>query len=332
MELASDQDALDFHQHFLPKIMPLKHAPTRRKLPSRVEVGSNPPPQKTITMFWAALSTIAHIQELRGTPEKVLNHNLFLKKLFSDTQQTWILSKLSLENFKSFIDLQNMLTVTLSHNAESLPLDNNYAQFADFHDQAHLTTGNHSWIQVLKSGGMEGIEAKLHEYWQPKNQPPHQPLSDDQKLAYIQKYIAAKLLPMFHTHLLAQVLEIEMQADDIAWESWQQIQQWNQEEQKKLGIMRLCGNWKWIIHNHQNHGDHKSTMTFYPPEIATPSQIQPSTILINGDTVYLKWSFPQGIQEDSLLLSNDDTRLEGTFTNSLGPYGSISGQRLSSCQ
>jgi len=110
------------------------------------------------------------------------------------------------------------------------------------------------------------------------------------------------------------------------------MQHWQQQEQTNHAMMRLCGTWKWIIHNHQNHGDHKTTMTFHPPGQSSSSHVQPTTILIHGDTVYLRWTFPQGIQEDSLLLSNRDSRLEGTFTNSLGPHGSISGQRLSPCK
>jgi hypothetical protein len=73
-------------------------------------------------------------------------------------------------------------------------------------------------------------------------------------------------------------------------------------------------------------------ITFSSLEQSSPSQPQPTTITIQGDTVYLKWTFPQGFQEDSLLLSNRDTHLEGTFKNSLGPHGSISGKRLTSCQ
>ena len=131
--------------------------------------------------------------------------------------------------------------------------------------------------------------------------------------------------------IIALPLGVEAQAYETAWEAWQRIRHWQQQQQTSNAKLRLCGTWKWIIHNHQNHGDHKTTMTFLPPGLTTPSHVEPTTILIYGDVVYLKWTFPQGIQEDSLLISNHDSRLEGTFTNSLGPYGSISGQRLSPC-
>jgi len=139
-------------------------------------------------------------------------------------------------------------------------------------------------------------------------------------------------MSIFHGNLLMQALQVETQAYKVAWESWHHLQQGQQQRQSRQARMRLCGTWKWIIHNHQNHGDHKTMMTFTPPENATPSHVQPTTVFMHGDTLYLKWIFPQGIQEDSLLFSNHDTRLEGTFTNSVGPYGSISGQRLSPCK
>lgn len=75
------------------------------------------------------------------------------------------------------------------------------------------------------------------------------------------------------------------------------------------------------------------TVNFLPSGQTAPSkQPMPTTIAVRGDTVYLEWTFPQGRQEDSLLLSNRDTIMEGTFKNTLGPYGSISGKRLSTCQ
>ncbi|MDH3769486.1 MAG: hypothetical protein OET79_00665 [Nitrospirota bacterium] len=215
----------------------------------------------------------------------------------------------------------------------ALPPYNNFSQFDKIYNQIDSTSSRQTWISLFNDLGFKGIQAKLEEYWQQHDQQDLQfPVSNSLKQSYIQNYIESRLFPIFHAHLLTQAIQVEAQAYNVAWKSWNHIQQWQQQEHTHLAMRRLCGTWKWIIHNHQNHGDHKTTMTFIPPGQSTPSQVQPSTILIHGDTVYLKWTFPQGIQEDSLLLSNRDTRLEGTFTNSLGPHGSISGQRLSPCQ
>ncbi len=181
--------------------------------------------------------------------------------------------------------------------------------------------------------GLQGIEVRLHEYWQQPDRPASQPtIPEPTKQTYTHHYVETRLLPIFQAYLLSHTVQAEAQVYDIAWENWKRIQQWQQQEQTTLALTRLCGTWKWIVHNHQNHGDHKMTMTFSPPGQASPSQLAPTTVIIQGNTVYLKWTFPQGIQEDSLLLSNHDTHLEGTFRNSLGPHGSISGKRLSDCQ
>jgi len=278
-------------------------------------------------------TTLAQIQKLHAIPEGQWSTHFPLGNLPSDTQQEWIFSKPVLKTFKHLVDFQKKLSVSFPQESVPFPLENEYSQFAFFHDQASSTPDSLSWTNLLNNLGFTGIETRLHQYWQQLDQHnTSRPASDSKKQAYIQQYGIARLLPLFHAHLLTQAIQAERQAHDVAMESWQHIQQWQQHEQTNHALMRLCGTWKWIIHNHQNHGDHKSTMTFLPPGQSSFSHVQPTTILIHGDTVYLRWTFPQGIQEDSLLLSNRDRRLEGTFTNSLGPHGSISGQRLSPCQ
>ena len=335
LQLSSDQEALEFTQRLMPQLQQSPQQPTRRKHARNKDSSDaiTPERQTTITTFLAAMATIANIQEFRAVPNTPLDSHFFSKNLPSATQGEWILSKPALEKFKYFLDFQHKVSMALPREPiVPLPPDNDYVQFTHFHDQANSTMESLSWMNLLNDRGVKGIEDKLHEYWQQKDQQARHPISASKKQAYIQQYIASRLLPIFHTYLLTQAMEIEAQAYNVAWESWHHIQQWQQQEQDKQARMRLCGKWKWIIHNHQNHGDHKTTMTFHSPDLATPSQVQPTTILIHGDTVYLKWTFPQGTQEDSLLLSNHDARLEGTFTNSLGPHGSISGQRLSPCQ
>ena len=334
LQLSSDQEALAFHQHFMPRSRQLPDASTQRQTSQKKQRSKNQSQeqQDTITAFWAAMATIGHIQKLLMLSETPLDHRFFSERLPSDAQQEWILSKPSLEIFNNLFQLQKKLSITRTTELLALPLEHDFIDFAAFHDQSQTIPNSLSWMALLNNRGFEGIEAKLQEYWEQQRQQALPPTSNAIKQAYIQQYISSRLLPIFHTSLLTQALEIEAQAYDVAWKSWYQLEQWHQKEQTTRAIMRLCGKWKWIIHNHQNHGDHKTTMTFHTPGSPKPSHVQPTTVLMNGDTVYLKWTFPQGIQEDSLLLSNHDSRLEGTFTNSLGPHGNISGQRLSPCQ
>jgi hypothetical protein len=106
------------------------------------------------------------------------------------------------------------------------------------------------------------------------------------------------------------------------------------EEQRKAqqAVLRLCGTWQWTIHNHKNHQEQKTAIVLLPPGTpAPPDQPQPSKMVVMGDAVYLRWEFPQGYQEDSLLLGQDDRRLEGTFKNSAGDWGAITGKRIAPC-
>ena len=333
LHLSSDLEALKFSQNLLPQQRQPQHSPTRQKQSRNRQASQpiSPEMQRTITSFWAAMATIISVQEFRAVSEDSSPPHLFTEILPSEAQRQWLLSKPSLQEFKDLVEFQEKMSMWPKQEPVALLPHSNLSQFETLDNQIHSTSSQQTWISLFNDLGFEGIQAKLEEYWQQNQQGLPVPVSNSLKDSYIQTYIESRLFPIFHAHLLTQTFQVETQAYNVAWESWNHIQQWQQEDRTHRALERLCGTWKWIIHNHQNHGDHKTTMTFTPPGQSTPSQVQPSTILIHGDTVYLKWTFPQGIQEDSLLLSNRDTRLEGTFTNSLGPHGSISGQRLSPC-
>jgi hypothetical protein len=96
--------------------------------------------------------------------------------------------------------------------------------------------------------------------------------------------------------------------------------------------LRLCGTWQWTIHNHRNHLEQKITLVLLPPGTpAPPDMPQPAKMVVMGDAVYLRWEFPKGYQEDSMLLAKEDRRLEGTFTNTAGDWGAITGKRIAPC-
>jgi hypothetical protein len=95
---------------------------------------------------------------------------------------------------------------------------------------------------------------------------------------------------------------------------------------------RLCGTWNWTIHNHKNHHEQKTTIVLLPPGAQAPPEFpQPSKMIVLGDAVYLRWEFQKGQQEDSLLLGKEDRRLEGTFTNTAGDWGAITGKLIAPC-
>ena len=53
--------------------------------------------------------------------------------------------------------------------------------------------------------------------------------------------------------------------------------------------------------------------------------------IVLGENVYLRWEIDGRVQEDSLQFSKEGQRLEGTFVNSQGGWGSISGKRTAGC-
>jgi hypothetical protein len=113
------------------------------------------------------------------------------------------------------------------------------------------------------------------------------------------------------------------------------LHDWAAAVRQRKDLARLCGSWQWTVHNHQNHQDHKMVLSFPPPELLQSgsfSGLRPAKAVVLGDSVYLRWEFQEGIQEDSLLFGGEGQRLEGTFINSAGAWGSITGKRMGPCQ
>lgn len=123
-----------------------------------------------------------------------------------------------------------------------------------------------------------------------------------------------------------------VEASQQAMSEWWQLKSWKDRVRSLRGQARLCGTWQWVIHNHQqHHHEQKLSLLFPPPgkEGAGISGLVETIVL--GDTVYLRWEIDGRIQEDSLLFTKEAQRLEGTFVNSQGGWGSISGKRTATC-
>jgi len=72
-------------------------------------------------------------------------------------------------------------------------------------------------------------------------------------------------------------------------------------------------------------------VTFSPPDSPLASEPRPAKLVVLADGVYLRWEFQGGYQEDSLLFTGEGQRLEGSFVNSAGAWGSITGKRMTRC-
>ncbi|ULA66847.1 MAG: hypothetical protein LZF62_140149 [Nitrospira sp.] len=123
--------------------------------------------------------------------------------------------------------------------------------------------------------------------------------------------------------------QIEAWAIDTVTREWFRIYNWKDQVRQQRGLVRLCGTWQWSIHNHQNHREEKTAVIFAPP--GSVSATSPAEIIVLGDSVYLRWETRAGVQEDSLLFSGEGQRLEGTFVNTAGGWGSITGKRTATC-
>ena len=132
--------------------------------------------------------------------------------------------------------------------------------------------------------------------------------------------------------IAASAGRLGLEASQQAMTEWWRLKTWKDRVRVARGQSRLCGTWQWAIHNHQNHHqEHKLSLIFPPPGKDGTGIVGLSEIVVLGDTVYLRWEMEGKTQEDSLLFSKEGNRLEGTFVNSQGGWGSISGKRTASC-
>jgi len=134
------------------------------------------------------------------------------------------------------------------------------------------------------------------------------------------------------TALLVLAGKLAEEAHQQAMTEWWNLQTWKDRVRIARGKSRLCGTWQWVIHNHQRHHQEQKLSLLFPPTGPNSQMIPGLTELVAlGDTVYLRWETNGHTQEDSLLFSKEGNRLEGTFVNSQGGWGSITGKRTASC-
>ncbi|MCG3777548.1 MAG: hypothetical protein JW388_0241 [Nitrospira sp.] len=147
--------------------------------------------------------------------------------------------------------------------------------------------------------------------------------------------IDAAAAPEWATGNLVVVVErtarLETDALQASYQEWDRIRSWKDQVRGIRGQSRLCGTWQWIIHNHQKHHQEQKLALRFPPVGAGESTPGLVETIVLGDNVYLRWEINGHVQEDSLQFSKEGKRLEGTFVNSQGSWGSISGKRSAGC-
>lgn len=135
------------------------------------------------------------------------------------------------------------------------------------------------------------------------------------------------------TPLALSAGRLALDAQQRAIAEWWQLKTWKDRIRTVRGRSRLCGTWQWIIHNHQqHHQEQKLSLIFPPPGPDYPLVSGLAETIVLGENVYLRWEINGQVQEDSLQFTKEGKGLEGTFVNSQGGWGSISGKRTSDCK
>jgi hypothetical protein len=138
--------------------------------------------------------------------------------------------------------------------------------------------------------------------------------------------------PTDRTELAVAAGHTALEASQQAMSEWWRLKSWKDRVRTLRGQTRLCGTWQWVIHNHQqHHQEQKHSLLFPPPGRNEAGIAGLAETIVLGDVVYLRWEIDGRVQEDSLLFTKEAQRLEGSFVNSQGGWGSISGKRTAGC-
>ncbi|MGH7230536.1 MAG: hypothetical protein ACREJU_04160 [Nitrospiraceae bacterium] len=278
---------------------------------------------------WRLLTALKHAADI-GAPAEIRSA---LQRI--ELQRIWLLEEITPPLLPPMINLA--LVLSSFSGPESISSDPlpDYAAYAGYMNRAYprLTTSEDSWIASAEREGIDGIQRRLSSYWQ---QSDANGLLSQKADGHLQETVAARyvqlhLRPALTSHLVALAIRAEAEAEQHARNRWFDLRTWQERRRVMRGLARLCGTWQWTVHNHQNHQDHKMTMVFPPPNGESTTRARPAKITVLGDGVYLRWEFQGGYQEDSLLFTGEGSRLEGSFMNSAGAWGSITGKRIGAC-
>lgn len=331
INLRSNQEVLSFYRSSLAP--PLQLSDTlpllsERRTKHRNARSISPPSLRVFALDFTKSFALWQQVDVLQTVEK--HHNLddmeqWLKMVQTNPQ--WAFSNIPASLLKDVDGLVKTLTFFSRKASPSLHASEEYHAFAAFLDQRYtdLIDREDSWVHLAIQGQTEKLESRFDSYWE---EFPESPLEKDSSST---RYFKSRIQSILHSRLIRLSQQIKMKAEIIGRQAWKELSTWKETWSHQRGLLRLCGTWKWIIHNHQNHADHKMTLTFPHPYEKDSSEILPATIVTIGDLVYFRWEFRGGIQEDSLLFSKKDMRLEGSFRNSTGPHGNVSGSKIKSC-
>jgi hypothetical protein len=190
-----------------------------------------------------------------------------------------------------------------------------------------IQNGRMAWLPLLEENGAEALQTRLLD----GDLAPS--VAEDVRAQLARQYFDDRLLPYLLVQLAKEAAEVEQQASLAVVQEWAWLKGLRGRLRETIGLKRLCGTWQWVVHDHRNHSDHKTVVTFGAIGPDGSDAIKPAEVVILGDSVYLRWEFGGSQQqEDSLLFVGEGQRLEGSFVNTAGSWGSITGKRLKACK
>jgi hypothetical protein len=242
-------------------------------------------------------------------------------------RQAWLLDQPEADDLRRAARLVRVLTIRRPSLDGSGAAFEDYARLVD-RTYPDLIEGEQSWTRLSEQEGSEGIQQRLAGL--------RNGLSADQTPEVLEaRYFETRLRPVLTAQLAGRAMRAAAEAEHQVRRIWLRLHDQLDQIRHRTALGRLCGTWQWTIHNHQNHQEHKMRLSFPAPEqleSEAPGSSRPARIVVLGDAVYLRWEFQGGVQEDSLLFDGQGQRLEGSFTNSAGAWGSITGKRTASCE
>lgn len=328
--LDSEDAALAFYRSDLARALAIEDT-TPLLEPARAGRGRPafvPPPILKIPALHlvGALARWSSARDLREAADRAEVATLAALAQRERARRDWLMDGVEARSLERALRFAAILAAEPERPASTVAMTPGYLALAAYLDRTYpsLATGPASWVLLAEREGMTGVRQRMLEHWKRDGE-------GDVSEEAMQLYFHGRLRPLFLAQVTASALLAEAEAQRRAGDLWRHLQSWREDWSTARGRARLCGTWSWTVHNHENHQDHKMVVTFPPPGPAPSGLVLPKAIVVLGDSVYLRWEFPGGYQEDSLLFSGKDQRLEGTFVNSRGPYGAITGRKVATC-
>jgi hypothetical protein len=242
-------------------------------------------------------------------------------------QQTWIAQATGRQALASLVTVAQVLTAFPPTHDHTGSVPERFSDYVAQLDQRFpALVGPSSWLSLAEQHGIAAIRERLWEVPAIRDREPAE------QRALASRYVQIRLHPVLITRLAALASRAQAEAGRLVFDHWLRLRLWKDTLREQRGLARLCGIWQWTIHNHQNHQEQKLSLVFPPPGSAAGNGPRPTEVVVLGDAVYLRWESGGHLQEDSLLFSKEDQRLEGTFVNTAGGWGSISGKRAAGCR